>query len=103
MQNQLISEVPEWIPQEAWEGWLVMRKQKRIPTTDRAKRMAITTLDMLRGKGENVEFVLNQSEFNGWAGLFPVSEQYYQMLGIDRTRAKANAVVVQMSDRRWAE
>lgn len=103
MQQQLINEIPDWIPQEAWDGWLQMRKQKRIPTTQRAKEMAIATLTRMRALGEPVEHVLGQSEFKGWSGLFPVADDYYQMLGIDRTKQKQSAVIVKLTDRSWAE
>lgn len=103
MQEQLISEVPDWIPQDAWEGWLQMRKQKRIPTTQRAKNLAIATLGRMRALGEPIEHVLGQSEFKGWSGLFPVADDYYQMLGIDRTKQRESAVILKLKDRSWAQ
>lgn len=98
----LFDDLPDWIPIEAWQGWLDMRKQKRIPTTDRARAQAVKTLSMLRDKGENVEHVLGQSEFQGWAGLFAVGDGYYQMLGIQKPQNKS-AVILKMTDRTWAE
>lgn len=98
----LFDDLPDWIPVEAWQGWLDMRRQKRIPTTERAKRQAVMTLTMLKEKGENLEHVLGQSEFQGWAGLFAVSDAYYQMLGIPKPINKS-AVILKMTDRTWAE
>jgi hypothetical protein len=103
MQRQLINDLPDWIPQDSWDGWMEMRKQKKIPTTERAKAMAIKVLSALRDQGEEIEHVLGQSEFQGWAGLFKVSDAYYQMLGIDRTKHKEKAKVVSLVDRSWAE
>lgn len=98
----LFDELPDWIPRESWAGWLEMRRQKRIPTTDGARKLALKTLARLREEGEVVEYVLGQSEFKGWSGLFPVGEEYYQMLGIDRTKQKESAVIVKFTDRSWA-
>lgn len=98
----LFDDLPDWIPKEAWEGWLEMRRQKRIPMTDGARKLAIRTLARLREMGEVVEYVLGQSEFKGWSGLFPVGDEYYQMLGIPKPINKS-AVIIKMADRSWAE
>ncbi len=70
--------LPQWIPAQAWQGYLQMRKMKKKPMTDRALKMAINVLAELFEAGENLEMVLYQSEFNGWTGLFPVNRAFGQ-------------------------
>jgi len=70
--------IPSWLPKEAWDGYCAMRKQKKKPLTDRARKMAINTLADLYESGENLEMVLCQSEFNCWTGLFPVGKAFGQ-------------------------
>jgi hypothetical protein len=64
--------LPDWIPREAWEGYLNMRKKIRKPLTDRAEAMALNRLAQLRQEGYDAQQVLEQSEFHCWVGLFPV-------------------------------
>lgn len=63
---------PEWIPQDAFEEFMVMRKKIRKPLTDYAVQLAIRTLDRLRSEGHDPRAVLEQSILNSWQGLFPV-------------------------------
>jgi DNA-binding MarR family transcriptional regulator len=65
-------ELPAWIPREAWEAFVQMRKKISYPLTEYATKLAVRDLDKLRKQGENVEEVLNQSILNCWRGLFPV-------------------------------
>lgn len=68
-------ELPDWIPLEAWNAWVDMRKKKKKPlNTDRAINMAINKLESLMNQGHNPEEVLDQSTFNNWQGLFPVKD-----------------------------
>lgn len=66
---------PEWVPAEAWQGYLDMRKKIRKPMTDRAVQLAIGTLEKLRDQGQDVGAVLDQSTMNSWQGLFPITER----------------------------
>lgn len=74
--KKLVDELPDWIPLEAWEGWLEMRRLKKKPLTEGAKERAIQKLWRLRQAGHSPLLVLNQSEDNGYTGLFPVSRTY---------------------------
>lgn len=62
--------LPDWIPQDAWDGYVEMRKQIKKPMTDRAKKLAIKELEKLDDEGHSPEAVLNQSVMNCWQGLF---------------------------------
>src|SRR5690348_2585117 len=67
--------LPDWLPSEAWQGYIDMRKKIKRPMTDRAIQLAINTLDKMRQQGQDVAAVLDQSTLNSWQGLFPVSER----------------------------
>lgn len=70
-----MSALPEWLPSEAWAGYVEMRKKIKKPMTDRAVTLAINTLDKLRQQGQDIAAVLDQSTLNSWQGLFAVSER----------------------------
>ena len=71
-QKVLLHWLPNWIPTEAWKGWLEMRRAKHVPNTDRAMRLAIKKLDVLRIAGQNVELVIDQSTISGWTKFYPL-------------------------------
>lgn len=66
--------LPDWVPAEAWAGYVEMRKEtlKKPLKTDRAINLAINTLARLRDDGNDPGAVLDQSTLNGWQGLFDV-------------------------------
>jgi hypothetical protein len=64
-------DLPEWVPLEPWSGFLEMRTRIRKPMTDRAKRLAVDKLEVLKGDGHSPTIVLNQSTLNSWQDLFP--------------------------------
>jgi len=66
--------IPEWIPADAWAGYVEMRKKIRKPMTDRAISLAVNTLTKLREEGYEPGAVLDQSVMNSWQGLFPIQE-----------------------------
>lgn len=70
--------LPDWLPQDAWEAWLEVRKKSRTPNTQRALRLAITELAKLKASGQNVRAVLEQSTLRGWRGVFEVKSAQSQ-------------------------
>lgn len=62
--------LPDWLPVEAWQGWLDMRKKLRKPPTDRAMKMALDKLDRWRQAGHDIEEILNRSTMNSWVDLY---------------------------------
>jgi uncharacterized protein YdaU (DUF1376 family) len=74
---------PDWIPREAWQGWLTMRTKKRTPNTEHALSLAVRDLEKLKALGDDPEEVLNRSTQRGWTGLFPINGQ---------THAKASSL-----------
>lgn len=64
-------QLPEWVPQEPWEGWLAMRKAQRHPVTDRAKGLAVTKLEELRGQGHDPGKLIDLATLKGWLSFYP--------------------------------
>ena len=62
--------LPDWLPMDAWQGWVDMRKQRKRPLTDRAKAMALTKLEALRLAGHNIAELLDRSTINGWLDIY---------------------------------
>lgn len=64
--------LPEWIDQEAWDGFCEMRRaMKKIPFTDRAQKMVLKSLYDLRAAGHDPNAALDQSTLMGWRDVFP--------------------------------
>nr|WP_321985352.1 hypothetical protein [uncultured Lichenicoccus sp.] len=66
----LEADIPDWVPIDAWNGWLDMRRRKRAPATPAAIRLSLLELERFRELGHDPETVLNQSTQRGWTGLF---------------------------------
>jgi hypothetical protein len=69
-----IKGVPDWMPLEAWQGWVEMRKQRKRPLTERATARAINKLDAIRAKGHDIEDLLDRSTINGWLDIYEPKE-----------------------------
>lgn len=67
--------LPDWLPIEAWAGFVEMRKRVKAPLTDRAVLLSLGELEKLRAQGQDVTAVLEQSTMNAWKGLFPIKRQ----------------------------
>lgn len=64
--------IPEWMPLEAWNAFVDMRKKMKTPLTEYAKKLAIKELSKLAGTTAQAEEILNQSILKCWRGLFPL-------------------------------
>ena len=73
--KQHIFVVPDFIPQDAWQGFIEMRKAGKGAFTDRAKQLIVNQLKTLHSEGQDVAKVLDQSTANGWKGVFPLKIQ----------------------------
>jgi hypothetical protein len=67
-------DVPEWVPVDAWNGYIEMRAKKKKPMTDRAFLLAINELGRIKDAGTSVGQALDQSTMNGWTGIFMPKE-----------------------------
>ena len=76
--------LPDWLPMDAWQGWVDMRKQRKRPLTDRATSRAINKLDAIRAKGHDIAELLDRSTINGWLDI-------YEPKGTNNARNSASA------------
>lgn len=70
--------LPEWIPKDAWDGFISMRKKMKKAPTDRAITLLVNQMQVMLNEGRDESYlaaVLDQSTINGWTGIFPLREQ----------------------------
>ena len=61
---------PDWVPAESWKQFEEMRRKKKKPMTDAARKMAVTKLDALRSAGHDVAAVIEQSVLHAWDSFY---------------------------------
>jgi hypothetical protein len=74
-QQERLFALPEWISKESWDGFVEMRRFKKIPFTERARTCIINKLWRLKGQGNDVNEVLDQSNIHGWLDVYPVMDK----------------------------
>lgn len=89
--------MPGWVPGDAWDGYIDMRKRIKKPMTARAMELAITKLADLMRAGSDPKAVLDQSTMNSWQGLFEIKTR-----GINTTTSKFDPVAFVNSVRKEA-
>lgn len=62
--------VPDFVPLDAWTGYLEMRDRKKAPRTAYALRKIIGELERFHVAGHDVRGILDTSTMNGWKGVF---------------------------------
>lgn len=67
--------LPEWMPIDAWNGFVEMRKKMKKPMTDRAAQMKISDLHMFKEQGHDIEAILNQSTANNYLDLYELKDK----------------------------
>jgi hypothetical protein len=81
---------PDWVPAEAWAGWIEMRRQAgRAPTT-RACELAVEELRKFAEQGQPPGEVLDQSTLNQWTGLFQLKDRKHGTTGQYRRSARSD-------------
>lgn len=70
----LISDLPNFIPEEHWNEYLEMRKKIKKPATEFAKKLLIKKLAGFYTSGQDLEKVLEQSIIHSWTDLYEVKE-----------------------------
>jgi hypothetical protein len=75
-QRDLDLALPDWLPLDAWNGFVEMRRKSSHPLTGRAKELAITKLAEFKADGFDPAEILNDSVMNGWRGLFRPKPSY---------------------------
>lgn len=69
------ADLPDWMPVDAWNGFLEMRKTIKKPMTEQGKKLAIGKLKNFLDAGQDIEAVLNESTMNNWQGLFELKSK----------------------------
>jgi hypothetical protein len=64
--------LPEWVPANAWADFEQMRVKLKKPMTDRARALAISKLDTIRGEGHDVAAVIEQTIEHSWDTFYPI-------------------------------
>lgn len=62
--------LPDWIPADAWNGYVDMRKKLRKSMTARARTLVVKELALLRDAGHDVSMVLDTSTKNCWIDVY---------------------------------
>ena len=70
----LIPELPNFIPAEAWNEYLAMRKQIKKPATEYAQKLLIKKLLKMFNDGDDLEVVLENSIVNNWTDVYPLKK-----------------------------
>lgn len=68
-------QIPDWIPAEAWNGWMEMRRQIKAMPTPRAMQLTITDLERLREQGHDPGAVLDQSTQHQWKAVYAIKDK----------------------------
>jgi hypothetical protein len=63
---------PDWLPIEAWTGFLEMRKKKGASPTNRAISLLLKKLEQFRAAGDDPAAVLDQSTRSNWTDVYPL-------------------------------
>lgn len=79
--------LPDWMPVEAWTGFIEMRKRSRSTPTNRAVQLLVKKLDGFRAVGMDLVAILDQSTRNCWKDIFPVKREWS-----DRQNGKAETL-----------
>lgn len=103
-----VKALPDWLPMDAWNGWLDMRRKANKVPTQRAIDLSVRQLENLRAEGQDVEKVLDQSTVRGWTGLFSVRPEQQQAARAPRRAAAPAPKSFQQQERevgwkRWEE
>jgi hypothetical protein len=75
-QLKLVSQLPDYIPEQEWRDYLEMRRRKKKPLLESTQERVFEKLWRLKNDGHPVGLVLRQSVDMGWVGLFAPSRAY---------------------------
>lgn len=67
--------MPDWVPADLWRQFEEMRRRKKKPLTDAARKLAVNRLERLRSQGHDVRDLLNESILHCWDTFYPPKEQ----------------------------
>jgi hypothetical protein len=64
--------LPDWVPADAWSGWLEMRDKQRKSPTDRAQGLALAELKRLVDAGGDARKIIERSTKNNWLDFYAI-------------------------------
>ena len=70
-------ELPEWLPEEDWQGFVEMRKKIKAPLTPQAIALTIRDLTKIKNAGLNPVEAIQKSTQNAWRGVFSPREELH--------------------------
>jgi hypothetical protein len=62
-------EIPEWVPKDAWDAFVEMRKKKGA-FTDYAQRLALGKLTEIHARRHDPRAVIEAAVLNGWKSFY---------------------------------
>jgi len=65
---------PDWVPADLWQQFEEVRRRKKKPLTDAARKLAVNRLDKLRAEGHDVATMLNDSILHAWDTFYAPKE-----------------------------
>lgn len=67
-------DLPDWMPVDAWNGFIEMRLSKGAKPTERAMELIIRRLDEFRHRGHDPTAVLDQSTRRRWTDVYELKD-----------------------------
>ena len=64
--------LPDWMPAEAWNGYIESRVKLKKPPTPRAVELLVKKLDAFRSQGMAIDQILDASAVSGWTDVYPL-------------------------------
>ncbi len=74
--DKSISDAPEGVLKETWDGYIEVRKKLKAANTDYAISLVISELQKLKAQGFDPQAVVEQSIRKSWKDVFKISDQY---------------------------
>lgn len=78
--EEVAMRLPEWLPLEAWNAYLEVRKKLKAPNTPRPLGMLITELTRLKSLGFDPCAVLDQSSLKGWKSVYALKAEVVALM-----------------------
>ena len=79
--------LPSWLPVDAWNAFLAMRKTIKKPATDYAQKLLIKKLAAFYANDLDPGVILNQSIVGGWQDLYAPKEPSTERVAFPFARA----------------
>lgn len=67
-------EIPDWMPEEAWQDWIKYRREMKKPMTHVGAIRLISKIDELVEQGYDAAKLIYAAIDHSWQGIFPCDE-----------------------------